>query len=151
MFFSGTPSAKTWPTSWYKTWSPVRKFASSAGTWWRRYLSTSTGLLSNWQKGLWSMSCITNPQSHPISLSTCITGLATNSILFCFLFCGGQINDPSSGITFLFRSSQQLPRLPLGPSKGFLSWHGALLRPSTRLVRCFRNYRDTRTPSSVPR
>ena len=52
---------------------------------------------------------------------------------------------------FLFRSSQELPRLRLGPTKGFLSWHGALLGPSTRLVRCFRNYRDTRTPSGVPR
>ena len=38
--------------------------------------------------------------------------------------------------TILLRSSKQLPRLRLGPS--------------TRLVRCFRNYRDTRTPSGVP-
>ena len=56
---------------------------------------------------------------------------------------------PHRGNTILFRSSQQLPRLRLGPSKGFLSWHGALLGPSTRLVRCFRNYRDTRTLSGV--
>ena len=42
----------------------------------------------------------------------------------------GQINYPShQGNTILFRSSQQLPRLRLG--------------------RCFRNYRDTRTPSGV--
>ena len=58
---------------------------------------------------------------------------------------------PHLGNTILFRSSQQLPRLRLGPSKGFLSWHGALLGPSTRLVHCFRNYRDTRTPSGVAR
>ena len=33
---------------------------------------------------------------------------------------GGQINDPSSGNgTFLFHSSQQHPRLHLGPLKGF--------------------------------
>ena len=65
---------------------------------------------------------------------------------------GGKINDPLVGeILVLCSSSQQLPRLRLGPLKGFLSWHGALLRPSTRLVRCFRNYRDTRTPSGVAR
>ena len=61
-----------------------------------------------------------------------VPGLATNSF-FCFLFVKGQINDPSLGNTILFRSSQQLPRL--------------CLEPSTRLVRCFRNYKDTRTPS----
>ena len=41
-----------------------------------------------------------------------------------FLFVktlGGQINDPSSGNTILYRSSQQLPRLRLGLLKGFLS------------------------------
>ena len=31
---------------------------------------------------------------------------------------------------FLFWSSQELPRLRLGPLKGFLSWHGALQGPS---------------------
>ena len=45
---------------------------------------------------------------------------------------------PCRGDTIiLFRSSQQLPRLRLGPL--------------TRLVRCFRNYRDTRTQSGVAR
>ena len=34
---------------------------------------------------------------------------------------GGQINYTSWGNTILFRSSQQLPRLRLGPLKGFLS------------------------------
>ena len=52
---------------------------------------------------------------------------------------------------FLLRSFLQLPRLRLGPLKGFLSWHGALQGPSTRLVRCFRSYRDTRTLSGVQR
>ena len=56
---------------------------------------------------------------------------------------------PHRGNTILFRSSQQLPRFCLGPSKGFLSWHGALLGPSTCLVRCIPNYRDTRTLSGV--
>ena len=49
-------------------------------------------------------------------------------LLFCFLFVKkiiylpvGQINDPHRGNTILFHSSQQLPRLRLGPSKGFLS------------------------------
>ena len=65
------------------------------------------------------------------------------------IFLEGKSMTPHQGNTILFRSSQQLPRLRLGPSKGFLSWHGALLGPSTCLVRCFRNYRDTRTPSGV--
>ena len=64
------------------------------------------------------------------------TGLATKSICsVSFLYKiidlpGGQINDPHQGNTILFRSLQG---------------------PSTRLMRCFRNYRDTRTPSGVPR
>ena len=33
---------------------------------------------------------------------------------------------PHRGNTILFRSSQQLPRLRLGPLKGFLSSHGTL-------------------------
>ena len=51
---------------------------------------------------------------------------------------------------FLLRSSLQLPRLRLGPLKGFLSWLGALQGPSTRLVRCFRNVRErgARTPAT---
>ena len=49
----------------------------------------------------------------------------------------GKSMSPHRGDTILFRSSQQLPRLRLGPS--------------TRLVHCFRNYRDTRTQSGVPR
>ena len=56
------------------------------------------------------------------------SGLATNSIFFCFLFyenslicLEGKSMTPHRGNTFLFRSSQQLPRLRLGPSKGFLS------------------------------
>ena len=57
---------------------------------------------------------------------------------FLFPFCEnslicleGKSMPPGRGNTILFRSSQQLPRL--------------------RLVRCFRNYRDTRTPSGVLR
>ena len=56
------------------------------------------------------------------------SGLATNSIFFCFLFVEnslicleGKSMTPRRGNTILFRSSQQLPRLRLGPSKGFLS------------------------------
>ena len=55
-------------------------------------------------------------------------GLDTNSILFMFPFCEkslicveGKSMTPSRGNTILFRSSQQLPRLRLGPLKGFLS------------------------------
>ena len=55
-------------------------------------------------------------------------GLATNSIILCFLFCKkssicleGKSMTPYRGNTILFRSSQQLPRLPLGPLNGFLS------------------------------
>ena len=82
--------------------------------------------------------------------------LLLNFFLFPFckksLICPeGKSMTPRRRNTILFRSSQQLPRLRLGPSKGFLSWHGALLKPSTQLMRCFRNYRDTRTLSGVPR
>ena len=62
---------------------------------------------------------------------------------FLFPFCEnslicleGKSMTPHRGNTILFRSSQQLPRLRLGPS--------------TCLVRCFRNYRDTRTLSGPP-
>ena len=51
------------------------------------------------------------------------TGLATNSI-FCenSLIClEGKSMTPHRGNTILFHSSQQLPHLRLGPSKGFLS------------------------------
>ena len=46
---------------------------------------------------------------------------------------GGQINDPKSmnrGNTIFFRSSQQLPRLCLGPMKGFFE---LARRPSSAL------------------
>ena len=56
------------------------------------------------------------------------SGLATNSILILLLSCmesliclEGKLMTPHLGNTILFRSSQQLPRLRLGPSKGFLS------------------------------
>ena len=49
-----------------------------------------------------------------------VPGLATNSIFFCFLFVKTPLT-PNRGNTILFRSSQQPPRLRLGPSKGFLS------------------------------
>ena len=102
-----------------------------------------------WSGGRWTSSRRTLgavPQVWPL----------TQFYLFPFcensLIClEGKSMTPHRGNTILFRSSQQLPRLRLGPSKGFLSCHGALLGPSTRLVRCFRNYRDTRTPSGVPR
>ena len=61
----------------------------------------------------------------------------------------GKSMTPCQGNTFLFCFSHQLPRLRLGPMKGFLSWHGALQGPLTRLVRCFWNYRETRTPSGM--
>ena len=54
---------------------------------------------------------------------------ALTQFFFLFAFCEKiiylprkQINDPlSRGNIFLFHSSQQLPRLRLGPLKGFLS------------------------------
>ena len=59
----------------------------------------------------------------------CAGGVAPNYFIsFIFLYWildlpGGQINDPSMilGDTILFRSSQQLPRLSLGPLKGAVS------------------------------
>ena len=80
-------------------------------------------------------------------------GLATNSMFFCFHFVKksiglkGKSMTPLWGKTFLFRSSQQLPCLRLTPLKGFLSLHSALQGP---LMRCFRNYRETKTSSGVP-
>ena len=53
-------------------------------------------------------------------------------------------------ILFFFRSSQQLLHLRLIPLKGFLSWHSFRQRCSTCILNCFRNHRDTRTPSCVP-
>ena len=51
---------------------------------------------------------------------------------------------PRQGNTFLFRSSQQLPRRHLGPLKGFLSWHGTLQGPSPRaLLPELQRYKDT--------
>ena len=62
------------------------------------------------------------------SASESDSGLATNSIFFCFLFVKkslicleGKSMTPHWGNAILFRSSQQLPRLRLGPSRGFLS------------------------------
>ena len=49
---------------------------------------------------------------------------------------------PHWGNTVLFRSSQQLFGLCLGPLKGFLSCHGALQVPLTYIVR---NFKETRT------
>ena len=56
------------------------------------------------------------------------SGLATNSIFFLFPFCEkslicleGKSMTPHRGNTIPFRSTQQLPRLRLGHSKGFLS------------------------------
>ena len=63
---------------------------------------------------------------------------------FLFLFCKRSLlclecksMTPCQGNTIVCSSSQQLPCLHLGPLKGFLF--------------CFRNYRDTWTPSGVPR
>ena len=53
------------------------------------------------------------------------------------------------GNTFLFCSYKQLPRLRLGPLKGFLSWHGAVQGPWNCLVCCVQNYRESRTMSGV--
>ena len=53
------------------------------------------------------------------------SGLATNTIILCFLFLyksflclEGKSMTPRRGTTLLFRSSQQLPRFRLGPLKG---------------------------------
>ena len=71
---------------------------------------------------------------------TVVTGVGRNQILGnqigeTTLICReGKSNDPSSGYTILFRSSQQLPHI--------------------HLVHCFQNHRDTRNtrkPSGVLR
>ena len=68
-----------------------------------------------------------------------------------FLCLEGKSMTPCRGNTYLSYSFHQLPCLRLGPLKGFLSWHDALQGTSTRLVRFFWNYWDTRTPSGVQR
>ena len=114
------------------------------------------GILDSLQQRFLFKEIQSNHSRTPLQCK-CKPGLATNSFsIFPFsdksLIClEVKSMTPHWGNTFLFHSSQQLPRLRLGPSKGFLSWHGALLGPSTRLVRCFRNYRDTRTQSGVSR
>ena len=55
------------------------------------------------------------------------------------------------GNAFLFPSSQQLPRLCLGPLKAFLSCHGAFQEPLSCLERRFQNYAELRTPSLLAR
>ena len=57
----------------------------------------------------------------------------------------GKSMTPRRGNTILLCSSQQLPCLCLRPFYVFLSWHDALQAPSTCLVHCFWNYRNTRT------
>ena len=78
-------------------------------------------------------SCGLAATNNPTSSKTVLRhtfrpGQATNSIFFCFLFCEkslicleGKSMTPRRGNTILFRSSQQLPRLCLGPLKCFLS------------------------------
>ena len=61
-----------------------------------------------------------------------IPGLATILIHFCFLFVKNHSISWRAN-TFHFPSSQQLPRLHLGPFKGFLSWHDALQGPSPEM------------------
>ena len=80
--------------------------------------------------------------------------LLTQFFLFRFwkisLIClEGKWITPRLGTTILFPSSQQLPRLRLGPLKGFLNWHSALQGPSTCLVHCFRSYIESSTPLVV--
>ena len=81
------------------------------------------------------------PTTHcSVRLSRCAAGKKS-------LICQeGKSITPRRGNT-LFCSSQQLTRLCLGPLQGFLSWHGTLQRPLARLVRCFRNYIESRAPS----
>ena len=67
-------------------------------------------------------------KSHTSTLMCPVPGLGTKSIFFLSPFCEkslicleGKSMTPQRGNTILFCSSQQLPRLRLGPSKGFLS------------------------------
>ena len=84
-----------------------------------------------------------------LAIGRMMAGIASNSIFFLFHFWKKVTNLPGGkslmipracqGKTFLFRSSQQLPCLWLGPLKAFLSWYGTLQGPSTHLLRCFSN------------
>ena len=80
------------------------------------WLSTSHPL----QTRSWSRAC--HFVSKVISYAN-RTGLATNSIFFCFLFVKNLWCLVRKILFFSF-SAQQLPHLHLGPFKEFLSWHG---------------------------
>ena len=54
-----------------------------------------------------------------------------------------QINDQKVIFSSIPLSNSSCSRL--GPSRGFFSWRSTLQGPSTRLVLCFWNYRETRT------
>ena len=60
---------------------------------------------------------------------------------------GGQMYDPLVGETLFY--FVPLSNSFVSVSEGFLSWHSALQEPPSRLMRCFWNYRETRTPSGV--
>ena len=109
--------------------------------------------------GRWRCSFVPGSSCTSHSAGWMPSGVATNSIFFWFLFVKKSLIclEGKSMTTRWgkYCSLSFLPATPsspsrLGPLKGFLSWHGALQGPSTRLVCCFRNYRDTRTLSGVP-
>ena len=89
--------------------------------------------------------------------ATAVTaGLDTNGFFFMFPPCKKSFiclvdksMTPRRGNTILFCSSQQLHCLCLGALKGFLSWDATLQGPSSCLVRCLQNYRESRKPTGM--
>ena len=83
------------------------------------------------------------------------TGLGPNCVGFKKkpLIClEGKSMTLHLGKTFLFRSFQQLLPLSHGHLKGFFElFLAALNKALNLLVRYFWNYRESRTPSGVPR
>ena len=73
-----------------------------------------------------------------------------HSVIFFVKIIGAQSNDSSSwNILFSFVLPSNFCILNLGPMDGFLSCQSTLQGPSTCLMHCFWNFRETMTLSGV--
>ena len=79
--------------------------------------STNLGNVSEFRRPLAPAPVSSQQQVWPLSQSFSVSFLMKRSFI-CFV---GKSMTPHGGNTILFRSSQQLSRLRLGTSKGFLS------------------------------
>ena len=137
--------------TWTFLWLPWPAVRVSFDRWWVRRLGTwrpcSSVLCDVDQLFCWSrnaspgklFSTCCGRVDTPLEWNgdpACPRGLDTNSIFVkkSLICLEDKSVTPHQGNTVLFRSSQQLPRLHLGPLKGFLSWHVALQRLARELL-----------------